>query len=192
MSETLAFWAAALLSLERLTYAAVWRAPNAFRRWSHRHAPQFSGPVDTLLWLFVAFKVLQVAVFVAWCVIHGGGRFWPFSSDLRVHLTGVALLLIGQALNMSVFRALGRTGVFYGNRFGHAVPWQRRFPFTWFEHPQYLGTVLSIWGVFVVMRFPAPDWLFIPALETVYYAIGTYFERDEIPTDSRRYVRAKD
>ena len=60
-------WVAALLSLERLTYAAVWRAPNAFRRWSARHARQQS-PIDTLAVLFVGFKVLQAAVFVGWCL----------------------------------------------------------------------------------------------------------------------------
>lgn len=63
--------------------------------------------------------------------------------------------------------------------------------FTWFGHPQYLGTVLTIWGFFALMRFPAPDWLFVPALETVYYAVGAWLERDSIPTDDR-YARAKE
>ena len=47
---------AALLSLERLTYAAVWRSPNAFRRWSERHN---GSAIDALALLFVGFKVLQ-------------------------------------------------------------------------------------------------------------------------------------
>ena len=101
------------------------------------------------------------------------------------------LIAAGQTLNVSVFRALGKTGVFYGNRLGQPVPWKRTFPFTWFEHPQYLGTVLTIWGFFVLMRFPAHDWLFVPVLETVYYAVGAYFERDSIPTDGR-FARAKE
>jgi hypothetical protein len=182
-------WVAALLSLERLTYAAVWRAPNAFRRWSERHAPHRS-PIDMLAMLFVAFKVLQTAVFLGWCLVYNGDLL-PYSGDVRVLIAGGVLIGAGQTLNVSVFRVLGRTGVFYGNRLGQPVPWRRTFPFTWFEHPQYLGTVLTIWGFFVLMRFPAPDWLFIPVLETVYYAIGAYFERDSVPTDGR-YARAKE
>jgi methylene-fatty-acyl-phospholipid synthase len=180
---------AALLSLERLTYAAVWRAPNAFRRWSDRHARQRSA-IDTLVLLFVAFKVLQTAVFLGWCFAHNGNLL-PYSSDGRVPIAGGVLIAAGQILNISVFRVLGRVGVFYGNRLGQVVPWRQTFPFTWFEHPQYVGTVLTIWGFFVLMRFPAPDWLVVPALETVYYALGAYFERDGIPTD-RRYARAKE
>jgi hypothetical protein len=186
----LLFWVAALLSLERLTYAAVWRAPNAFRRWSDRHARPGSA-IDTLALLFVGFKMLQGGVFAGWCLIQSGGSLKPYSSDPRVLLAGALLIAAGQALNLSVFHALGKVGVFYGNRLGHHVPWQRRFPFTWFEHPQYLGTVLTIWGFFALMRFPAHDWLFVPVLETVYYAVGAWFERDSIPSDGR-YARAKD
>lgn len=190
MPEPLFFWVAALLSLERLTYAAVWRAPNAFRRWSERHTRDGSA-IDALAMLFVGFKVLQAGVFVAWCLLHNAGSLTPYSSDLRVLIGGGLLIAAGQALNLSVFRALGKIGVFYGNRLGHYVPWRRTFPFTWFDHPQYVGTVLTIWGFFVLMRFPAHDWLFVPALETTYYAIGAWFERDSIPTDGR-YARAKE
>ena len=188
MPEAL-IWVAALLSLERLTYAAVWRAPNAFRRWSECHARNRS-PIDTLALLFIAFKVLQVGVFLGWCLVHGGDLA-PYSTDTHVLLAGALLIAAGQILNVSVFRVLGRVGVFYGNRLGQPVPWRQTFPFTWFEHPQYLGTVLTIWGFFVFMRYPAHDWLFVPVLETVYYAVGAYFERDSIATDGR-YARAKD
>ena len=47
----------------------------------------------------------------------------------------------------------------------------------WFKHPQYTGALLSIWGFFLVMRFPHDDWYILPALETVYYVLGAYFER---------------
>lgn len=190
MPDDLLFWVAALLSLERLTYAAVWRTPNAFRRWSERHAHNGSA-IDTLALLFVGFKVLQAGVFAAWCWIQSGGNLTPYSLDPLVLLTGTVLIAAGQGLNLSVFRALGKIGVFYGNRLGHHVPWQHRFPFTWFGHPQYVGTVLTIWGFFVLMRFPAHDWLFVPVLETIYYAVGAWFERDSIPTDDR-YARARD
>ena len=43
-------------------------------------------------------------------------------------------------------------------------------------HPQYVGAVLTIWGFFLVMRFPHADWFLLPAVETVYYSVGAYFE----------------
>ena len=78
---------------------------------------------------------------------------------------------------MSVLYRLGKVGVFYGNKFGHAIPWCRAFPFSLLKHPQYVGAVLTIWGFFLVMRFPHDDWYLLPTLETVYYVLGTYFEQ---------------
>jgi methylene-fatty-acyl-phospholipid synthase len=136
------------------------------------------GPVQMLVFLFVGFKVIQIVVFVGWHLVFGDGTLWPYSRDPRVVAAGAVLIGLGQALNVSVFRRLGKIGVFYGNKFGHSVSWCRRFPFTWFEHPQYVGTVLAIWGFFVMMRFPAPDWSLIPLLESVYYTAGARMERD--------------
>jgi methylene-fatty-acyl-phospholipid synthase len=76
-----------------------------------------------------------------------------------------------------VFRRLGEVGVFYGNRFGYDVPWSEQFPFSVLKHPQYVGATLSIWGFFLMMRFPHNDWLMLPSLETVYYILGSYFEQ---------------
>ena len=70
----------------------------------------------------------------------------------------------------------GNNGVFYGNRFGYETHWVKDFPFSLLKHPQYVGAVLSIWGFFIAMRFPRPDWYLLPCLETVYYFLGAYFE----------------
>jgi methylene-fatty-acyl-phospholipid synthase len=67
--------------------------------------------------------------------------------------------------------------VFYGNKFGYTVSWCRRFPFTIFAHPQYVGTLLSIWGFFLIFRFPHDDWIVLPAIETVYYIVGAHLEQ---------------
>ena len=90
---------------------------------------------------------------------------------------GLVLILAGQVLNFSVFYRLGKIGAYYGVRFGHEVPWCRDFPFSLLKHPQYIGAVMSIWGFFLVMRFPHGDWFGLPALETVYYALGAYCEQ---------------
>ena len=73
--------------------------------------------------------------------------------------------------------SLGRIGVLYGNKLGYRVHWSDKLPFSVFDHPQYAGALLSIWGFFFVMRFPHEHWWMLPALETVYYAIGARLER---------------
>jgi len=165
------------LGLERVTYAWVWQRPAAFQGLCARAPfPAWQSPVDALQSLFWGFKALQVTIFLAWCWLFGGGSLRPASSGVATML-GLALVGTGQLLNLSVFHRLGKTGVFYGNRFGYAVPWCNRFPFSVLRHPQYVGTLLSIWGFFLVMRFPHPDWVVLPLLETAYYTVGSYVER---------------
>lgn len=171
------FWTSALLlALERVAYAGIFHRPEAFERISRHLAPQ-RDPVTIVEWLFAAFKILQALVFGGWCVAHGGAGSGPVPGDVVGPIVGWPLIISGQALNASVFARLGRVGVFYGSRLNREVPWCSGFPFTWFRHPQYVGTTLSIWGLFLVLRYPAADWLALPALETVYYALGAWVER---------------
>lgn len=171
-------YAAILLSLERLCYIWVWRFPESFRMvCRHPAVAALGDPVTVLRKLFYCFKGLQLAVFVAWCSLHDTG-VWSFLYGHPLTLAaGGAAILAGQFLNFSVFYRLGRVGVFYGSKFGHKVPWCRDFPFSLLKHPQYVGTVLSIWGFFLIMRFPYADWYVLPVLETAYYTLGIHFER---------------
>jgi hypothetical protein len=169
--------AAALLAIERITYYTAWTYPDRFRAWSLRlPSGQVRGPVGTLSTLFLGFKAIQGGVYLSWCWVHGG-TLVPAASGPWATTAGAALMAAGLVLNGSVFRHLGTTGVFYGNRFGHAVPWVRAFPFSWFPHPQYLGAALLVWGFFVVMRFPAPDWYAVPLVESAYYVFISRAER---------------
>ena len=169
---------AVLLSLERICYVWIWRAPEALRAWCDRPAVVYVGaPVDVVQKLFYGFKVIQGTVFVGWCYVYGHGSRWPLSGSVWSLGLGGALLVVGQLLNVSVFYRLGKVGVFYGNKLGYEIPWCRKFPFSLLKHPQYVGTMLTIWGFFLVMRFPHDDWYLLPALETVYYVLGAYFER---------------
>jgi len=52
----------------------------------------------------------------------------------------------------------------------------REFPFSLLSYPQYVGTMLTIWGVFLALRSPHADWYVLPAVETVYYAAATWLE----------------
>lgn len=174
------FWfaaAATLLSLERLCYVWAWRRTASFqafcrvplvRRWG-------GEPVVVLEKLFYVFKAIQLVVFLGWCILVGGS-LQPASAAPLPMAVGVLLMSAGQVLNAAVFQRLGRVGVFYGNRLGHDVPWCDAFPFSILRHPQYVGAVITIWGFFVLMRFPEPDWIILPLLETFYYAVGSWLE----------------
>jgi methylene-fatty-acyl-phospholipid synthase len=171
--------AAVLLSFERVCYLWIWHSPERFRDWCIKLATIniSADSVEILQFLFCAFKVLQGAVFVGWCIIFSGGTLRPASPELFNLGVGGALIAAGQALNASVFHRLGKIGVFYGNKLGYRIPWSRKFPFSCMKHPQYLGALLSIWGFFLIMRFPYDDWYLLPAIETVYYGLGAYLER---------------
>jgi methylene-fatty-acyl-phospholipid synthase len=134
-------------------------------------------PVDILHLFFCGFKILQCAVIFTWCYIYGHGSLLPANGIAWSLGLGALMVAVGQALNLAVFHRLGKIGVFYGNKFGHRIPWSQKFPFSCLKHPQYIGALLSIWGFFLVMRFPQDDWYILPALETVYYALGAYLER---------------
>lgn len=163
--------AAFLLAIERVAYVWVWRYPSSFATLCKRFSPGSPEPVVVLERLFNAFKVLQIVVFLGWCYLHPNALLWP------VFAAGVSLCVVGQVLNFSVFYRLGTVGVFYGNRFGYDVPWCTEFPFSVMEHPQYIGALLSIWGLFLALQFPRHDWYAIPMLESAYYVLGAYLER---------------
>jgi phosphatidyl-N-methylethanolamine N-methyltransferase len=181
--RTVSLWiflaAALLLSFERICYLWIWRAPDRFRARCVGSAMSWisAEPVDVLQFLFWGFKILQCAVFVGWCLLHGDGSLWPAGDNPFSLGLGSAMIAAGQILNFSVFYRLGKVGVFYGNKLGYRIPWSRKFPFSCLKHPQYVGALLSIWGFFLVMRFPFDDWYLLPALETIYYSLGAYLER---------------
>jgi len=170
--------AAFLLSIERICYVWAWRYPESFRRFCGNPGlfPPDS-PVAVLQRLFYCFKVIQILVFFGWCLVYGHGSLATPEGMAFPFALGVILILTGQFLNFSVFYRLGEVGVFYGTRFGHEVPWCSEFPFSLLKHPQYVGTLLSIWGFFLAMRFPHSDWAVLPSLETVYYVLGAYWEQ---------------
>jgi len=168
--------AAALLSLERIFYAWVWRHPDSFRVFCERRiAGALRDPVSGVRDFFYLFKALQAGVFVAWCYIFRGSDPAPLRT--RPLALAFGLIVAGQILNLGVFLRLGGVGVFYGNIFGHELPRCEQFPFSILRHPQYVGALLSIWGLFLLLRFPHQDWMLLPMVETVYYGLGAHFEQ---------------
>ena len=168
--------AAILLAFERIAYVWVWRYPRSFGALCALFSEKPYAPVAVLERLFDCFKVIQISVFLAWCYFHPNRPPW-LSGSIVPLTAGATLVIIGQVLNLSVFYRLGSVGVFYGNRFGYEVPWCTGFPFSLIDHPQYVGALISIWGFFLAMRYPYPDWYLLPLLETLYYGVGARFEQ---------------
>lgn len=177
VSLPLLAFSAALLALERVCYVWISREPDQFQLAIRRIWPGQTDASAAVRTLFYLFKVVQASVLLSWVIVHAKGAFWPPSAPMEATVIGIVLIAFGQVLNVCVFRRLGRVGVFYGNLFGHDVPHCRVFPFSWFAHPQYLGTVLSIWGGFAILRYPHADWYVLPLLETAYYAVGASLEQ---------------
>jgi len=171
--------AAALLSLERICYVFAWHRPEAFRRAGRRFGLGSDG-VTALERAFYAFKALQVAVFAGWCLWYSRGGPLALSSSDEAIVLGGLLIVAGQTLNVLAAWRLGRVGMFYGVRFGHRVARCDRFPYSVLAHPQYFGTVATIWGVFLALRFPHPDWAVLPFLESIYYLVASILESDRV------------
>src|SRR5690606_16003733 len=89
-----------LLSIERIVYLLIWYHPDTFRGICGKSALKaFGEPIDVLQKLFYLFKALQLAVFVAWCMVFGEGGI-PLPSGTPLSLTlGSTLILIGMFLN---------------------------------------------------------------------------------------------
>jgi len=170
--------AALLLAVERGFYLFASRSSASFARIcaASPGGAAIGEPTAVVERLFYVFKLIQLGVFMGWLWVHGGGDPFGIAAPWPALLLGTALVVVGQGLNFSVFWSLGRSGVFYGNRFGHDVPWVESFPFSICPHPQYTGTAISIWGFFLIARYPHPDWIALPALETIYYLIAARYE----------------
>ena len=183
--------AAVALAPERVCYAWIARAPGSFRAWcARKRVARLGEPVLVVRRLFYGFKVVQLSVFAGWWLAQVDSRPLLSSDDIAVAV-GIALIVTGQGLNALVFYRLGATGVFYGSRLGYTVAWCREFPFSVMSHPQYVGTVLSIWGLFLTVCFPQDDWFVVPTLETTYYLIGARLEEtdhDDGPDEHDRLV----
>ena len=181
MEAWLILLAILLLTLERGSYVWIARRPDGFRRLCASRAVAWIGaPVTVVAALFGAYKVVQISIFLAWWYVHEGGHL---AGPAALAMAG-ALLVGGQALNFGVFYRLGTVGVFFGDRLGHEVPWCRAFPFSWIAHPQYVGTVLTIWGLFLAARFPHEDWYVLPAVATMFYAASAHFESGRFPSEA--------
>ena len=167
----------ALLGIERLSYIGISRHPRAFARLCATVSSRRLDPTTGVALVFAMSKGIQATVCLWWCWTAGAGEWWPPTGPVPAMVAGGILMATGQILNAAVFQRLGMAGVFYGNRFGRPLPRVTVFPFSWFSHPQYVGALMTVWGFFLVMRFPGPDWFVVPVIETAWYVLGAHVER---------------
>jgi methylene-fatty-acyl-phospholipid synthase len=134
---------AAALASPHLVYSFVWFFPNiwmkAYGRWSVQ-------VFESLAWLL---KLVQFSAVAAWLAVREAtidDLVDLIHTEPLLAVGGAGLIGIGQVLNAGIFRAIGHKGVYYGFKLGHVIPWAEGFPFTVVRHPQYVGSVATVWG----------------------------------------------
>jgi methylene-fatty-acyl-phospholipid synthase len=113
------------------------------------------------------------------CSLPRGLCLDPAAITLPQWLAALLLFAYGQSLNAGIFRAIGTAGVYYGFKLGHSVPWVTGWPFDTVSHPQYVGSVLSVWGLIALLWGQAPRGalLSLGGYWTALYAVTGAFEQ---------------
>ncbi len=118
-----------------------------------------SDPYHTFVNAALVLRGIQLSLF--FLVFINAWRSGALASSSLLFVLGVAACAVGQWLNYYVFVKLGKAGVFYGVRFGHVIPWVHSVVFDKVQHPQYVGCVLSYFGV----------WMLAPTYGTFHVAV---------------------
>eukprot|EP00406_Dinophysis_acuminata_P052296 CAMPEP_0179298624 /NCGR_PEP_ID=MMETSP0797-20121207/46087_1 /TAXON_ID=47934 /ORGANISM="Dinophysis acuminata, Strain DAEP01" /LENGTH=189 /DNA_ID=CAMNT_0021008013 /DNA_START=51 /DNA_END=617 /DNA_ORIENTATION=- len=166
----------ALLGIERIVYGAIYHFPDGFKKLCQDQVKGLLEYDGGLFWMVakqigVVIKVFQFGV-VGYDVLFR----LTFHLDPALLLVGLAMVGLGQLLNMAVFKELGAAGVYFGHQFGYDVPWVEGFPYNLgISDPQYWGVVLTIWGLYLAV---APTWnvlsghFVVPWVELFWYVMS--------------------
>lgn len=158
------FFATLLLSIERFTYGYLWQLPDSFRKISKVFG--YNKPTEFIYLLTFYYKFFNGYVFISWYLEQYGYNL-PETTPIQLVLS-ILLFSVGQFLNVMTWRAIGKDGVCYGDRFGMKIPWCSTFPYNVTAHPQYIGAICTFWGIFIPF-WSKPTWYKLPLLETVLY-----------------------
>ncbi len=190
---------AALLASPHFLYAFIWYRPHLWRRTFGNAAVDVFALFGTLGkgdWMIhslashcplpgaashptaatacVSHAVVQFTAVLLWwsCNREQGICLDPSRIGLIQWLAALALVAFGQSLNAGIFTAIGHEGVYYGFKLGKKVPWVNGWPFDTVSHPQYVGSVLTVWGMAALVWGQAPPSLpVLVALWTALYVI---------------------
>lgn len=165
-----------LLGIERFLYGYWYSFPKHFEK--SVRSGKFGSRIqaEPHLWkcamtLGMYIKVFQFSVIVFDLLVRCDLTDPRSSQEALMKAgAGVILVLIGQILNYSVFKALKPVGVYYGYEFGYKVPMVSCFPYnTGISDPQYWGVVSCVWGVYLSLGASSN---IVPILETFWYIMS--------------------
>jgi len=113
--------------------------------------------------------VLQFSAVSIWYLQRNPAGIDVTAIDPLLAAIALTLFVGGQALNIGIYKAIGHPGVYYGFKLGHTVPWVDGFPFNVVSHPQYVGSVMTVWAAVVMLWGQAP--FDMPLLATYWTAL---------------------
>lgn len=184
-----AWWILPVLSLPHVYYAVLWydseKWLSATRRLlGDRHEAMSPRELGSAACHYMAnaahlLKMIQFAALLAWCSLYAPqvlSVVGALAAPAWQLVLGASLCAAGQALNVGIYRAIGKNGVYYGNVFGATLgPWATGFPFNVpgpaGRHPQYFGVLLTIAGMAVIAcHTPHAFEAGIPSLALMWYS----------------------
>jgi len=135
-----------ILSIEHFGYSYIWFYPKHVMSLLNTTDPK--NAVDKVGKFCIIQKLLQFSSLLIYGYYIRKKITIKKNFDYKLLLIGAIIIYIGQILNISVYNAIGKNGVYYGNRFGLNIPWETKFPYNipFIKHPQYIGAFLSIIG----------------------------------------------
>jgi len=177
------------LSIERMCYTWCHTfAPN-FMRFTKTDIGRMMGdtPVNVVLTIFYINKCIQLGTFLGFYFYVVGfpnpiEYACKFDYSAVTRLQWVFLVLaagLGQGLNVAIYRAIGKAGVYYGYRLGEQVPWVTGFPFSVLPHPQYFGACVTVIGVNAFVATPthvAAGFLNLTIVQVLFYTFMAFVE----------------
>mmetsp|Transcript_160908 Transcript_160908/g.283531 ORF Transcript_160908/g.283531 Transcript_160908/m.283531 type:complete len:230 (+) Transcript_160908:69-758(+) len=144
------------IAFNYIMHAMIWNCPQNFTAISKQVPLNMLGshPVDVFASLEVVAKLVQGASLLLFLgpTLCGEAVAAVLASPLWCWVAAAGLAGLGQTLNVAMYQAIGNAGVYYGFKLGRTVPWAYGFPFNvGLRHPQYVGVVLTLWGLLTLL-----------------------------------------
>ena len=133
-----------ITTASHIFYALIWLFPRKYTQLTdlfNLHTLNFTKSICFLQ------KIIQIILLA----ILNYNNLIPFLTNINT--LNILFILIGQILNFMVYYRLGSKGVYYGNRLGYPIKWVTLFPFNVLRHPQYIGCVLTLIGLYPLLDF---------------------------------------
>ena len=183
----------AILSSPYVMYYFIWNNGMAFNKFFCNNG------VEWFSTFCLSLKALQT--YTVYCACFPGSSLLSLDfAALSKHVSNlppvawaffITWFVVGQALNLGIYNAIGKVGVYYGFKMGHHVPWATGFPFSVVtRHPQYIGAYFSFFSFLPSLWTTAgmSNGLFgmFVFLFICYYLVGKFEEADENPEEQKK------